>query len=131
MSTSRSRRVVLPTDEIVLRGLRVQAICGVLPHERTTPQALEIDVDITADLARAGATDELADTIDYGAVVADVERVATTLQPQLLERLAEAIATVVLALDSRVDAVTVAVRKLDPPVPQELATSGVRITRSR
>ena len=50
---------------------------------------------------------------------------------QLLERLAERIAEVVLAVDPAVDAVTVTVRKLRPPVPQHLATSGVRIARGR
>ena len=79
----------MPADAIELRGLRVTAICGVLAHERTNPQPLEIDVDIEADLSRAGASDALADTIDYGAVVAEVERVATTLQPLLLELLLE------------------------------------------
>ena len=118
-------------DRIELRGLRVDAICGVLPHERTTPQPLEIDVDLLADLARAGASDDLADTIDYGAVTAEVDRVATTLQPMLLEHLAEQIAAAVLALDARIAGVDVAVRKLEPPVPQRLATSGVRISRSR
>lgn len=118
-------------DRIELRGLRVDAICGVLPHERTTPQPLEIDVDLAADLTVAGASDDLTDTIDYGAVTAEVDRVATTLQPQLLEHLAERIAEAVLALDARIDDVTVAVRKLEPPVPERLATSGVRITRAR
>ena len=118
-------------DRIELRGLRVDAICGVLPHERTTPQPLEIDVDLTADLSSAGASDDLADTIDYGAVTAEADRVATTLRPLLLEHLAERIADAVLAIDPRIDAVDVAVRKLEPPVPQRLATSGVRITRSR
>jgi dihydroneopterin aldolase len=118
-------------DSILLRGLRVDAICGVLPHERTTPQPLEIDVDVDADLAAAGASDDLADTIDYGAVTAEVERVASTLQPQLLEHLAARIAEATLALDGRVDAVTVTVRKLEPPVAQRLSTSGVRITRTR
>ena len=118
-------------DQIQLRDLRVDAICGVLPHERTTPQPLSIDVDIDADLGTAGASDDLADTIDYGAVVAEAERIATTLQPQLLEHLADRIAVAVLALDARADAVTVTARKLDPPVPQHLATSGVRVTRTR
>ena len=121
----------MPADAIELRGLRVDVICGVLPHERTTPQPLEIDVDITADLSAAGASDALGDTIDYGAIVAEVDRVATTLQPQLLERMASAIADAVLSLDARATAVTVAVRKLAPPVQEALATSGVRITRAR
>lgn len=118
-------------DRIELRGLRVTAICGVLAGERTTPQPLEIDVDVEADLLAAGASDGLEDTIDYGAVVATVERVATTLQPHLLERLAQCIADAVLALDDRARSVTVSVRKLEPPVPQDLSTSGVRITRGR
>ena len=131
MSSSPSRRDDLRTARIELRGLRVDAICGVLPHERTTAQPLEIDVDIEADLTRAGASDDLAHTVDYGAVTAAVEHVATTLQPQLLEHLADRVAAAVLAVDDRVLAVTVAVRKLEPPVPQRLATSGVRITRAR
>ena len=121
----------MPADRIELRGLHVDAICGVLPHERTVRQPLEIDVDIEADLVRSGATDDLADTLDYGSVIAEVEHVATTLEPQLLEHLAERIAAAVLALDPRVDSVTVAARKLEPPVPQRLDTSGVRITRQR
>jgi dihydroneopterin aldolase len=63
-------------------------------------------------------------------MAAAVERVVTAEHHQLLERLAERIAEEVLG-DERVAAVTVAVRKLRPPVPQDLDTSGVRITRSR
>jgi dihydroneopterin aldolase len=122
---------VSSADQIQLRDLRVDAICGVLPHERTTPQPLSIDVDIDADLAKAGVTDELADTIDYGALVAAAEHVALTLQPQLLEHLADRIAHAVLDVDDRADVVTVTVTKLEPPVPQRLATSGVRVTRRR
>ena len=54
----------------------------------------------------------------------------TTERFVLLERLAERVADVVLD-DPRALSVTVRVRKLRPPVPQVLATSGVRITRTR
>jgi dihydroneopterin aldolase len=117
-------------DRIELRGLRAAGICGVLAEERERAQPLEVDLDVILDLGEAGRTDDLGATVDYGQVCADVERVIATLQPQLLERLAEGIADAVLAHD-RVEEVTVAVRKLRPPVPQQLATSGVRITRSR
>ena len=75
-------------------------------------------------------SDDLDDTVDYGAVCELVERVVTTERFQLLERLAARIAEVVLS-DDRVRGVTVAVRKLRPPVAQIVATSGVRITRTR
>ena len=116
-------------DVIELRGLRVAGIVGVLPHEQAQAQPLEIDLDLALDLAAAGASDALGDTVDYGAVCATAERVVSTTSFALLEALAEAIAAAVLAIDGRIDQVTVAVRKLRPPVPQQLGTSGVRITR--
>ncbi|HEY6533100.1 MAG TPA: dihydroneopterin aldolase [Acidimicrobiales bacterium] len=119
-----------PTDRIELRGLVISGICGALPEERERAQPLEIDLDVTADLAVAGGSDDLDDTLDYGAITEQVERVVTSGTPMLLERLAEAIAETVLA-DERALVVTVAVRKLRPPVPQVMGTSGVRITRER
>jgi dihydroneopterin aldolase len=118
-------------DVIELRGLRSAGIVGVLEHERVQPQPLEIDVDLHLDLGAAGASDDLADTVDYGAACAAVERVVTTTACALLEALAGKVADAVLELDERIDAVTIWVRKLRPPVAQQLATSGVRVTRSR
>lgn len=122
--------LVSATDVIELRGLRVMAICGVLPAEQESPQPLEVDLDIVADLGAAGASDALADTVDYGALCALVERLAGAQSYALLERFATVIAEEVLEAE-RVAAVEVAVRKLRPPVPQQLATSGVRLRRSR
>lgn len=117
-------------DRIELRGLRVLGICGVLEEERQRPQPLELDLDLDTDLALAARTDDLTDTVDYGAVCSAVERVVSTGRFTLLERLAEAVADVALA-DDRVEAVEVAVRKLRPPVAQHLTSTGVRITRRR
>jgi 7,8-dihydroneopterin aldolase/epimerase/oxygenase len=118
------------TDVIELRGLRAVGICGALPEERDRPQPLEVDIDVVGDWSAACRSDALEDTIDYAVIAADVERVVTTEAFTLLERLAERLAEVIL-FDPRVEAVTVAVRKLRPPVPQQLDTSGVRITRAR
>lgn len=117
-------------EVIELRGLRAAGFCGALPEEQVRAQPLEVDLDVEADLRAACASDELADTVDYGALAAEVERVVTTERFTLLERLAERITEVVLD-DERVHAVTVWVRKLRPPVPQQLATSGVRVRRQR
>lgn len=118
----------MDADLIQLRGLRVVAICGALPEERLRPQPLELDLDVTAALSDAAASDALEDTIDYGALVAAVERVVADGQFFLLEALAARVADEVLA-DPRAEAVTVWVRKLRPPVPQQLDTAGVRLTR--
>lgn len=117
-------------DLIELRGLRVVGICGALPEERERAQPLEVDLDVEADLGPSGASDDLADTIDYGALCDAVAAVVAGGTPQLLEHLAAEIAAAVLAVDARATAVTVGVRKLRPPVPHALATSGVRIRRT-
>jgi len=117
-------------DRIELRGLRALGICGALAEEQDRIQPLEVDLDVHLDLTVAGTGDDLADTVDYGALCAAVERVVTTERFQLLEALAQRVSDVVLD-DDRIGSVTVAVRKLRPPVPQLLESSGVRIRRQR
>ena len=116
---------------IELRGLRLVGVVGVLPEERTRAQPLELDVDLAVDISSAGASDALEDTVDYGAVCDTLSEVVAGLRPELLERLAVVAAEAVLALDPRIESVELAVRKLRPPVPHALASSGVRVTRSR
>jgi dihydroneopterin aldolase len=117
-------------DRIELRGLRASGFCGVLPEEQSRRQPIEVDLDVVCDLAAASRSDDLADTVDYGALCATVEAIVTGERFALLERLAGRIADAVLG-DGRVQEVTVAVRKLRPPVAQQLDTSGVRLTRRR
>src|SRR5687767_1669513 len=100
------------SDRIELRGLHANALVGVLPHERADRQPIEVDLDVEVDLAAAGTSDDLGDTVDYAELCARVDGVATAGHVSLLETLAERMAAAVLDADARVDAVTVAVRKL-------------------
>ena len=115
-------------DCIELRGLRVVCIVGVLPEEREREQPLEVDVDLYADLLAAGQTDELSDTLNYGTVTERVEELCVNARAELLERLAHLVATDLVALDGAV-AARVTVRKIRPPVPNDLGTSAVSVTR--
>ena len=117
------------TDRISLRGLRLLGVHGALPEEKDRAQPFEVDLDLAVDLTAAGSTDSLADTVHYGVVADAVERVVAGESHRLLERLATRIADDVLAVDPRIDAVTVTVRKLRPPVPLDLASAGVTVTR--
>jgi dihydroneopterin aldolase / 2-amino-4-hydroxy-6-hydroxymethyldihydropteridine diphosphokinase len=118
-------------DLIQLRGLRVLGTHGALPEEQDRAQPFEIDLDVEADLAGAGASDDLADTVDYGAVAAAAAAVVGGERFRLLERLAERVATRVAEVDARIRSVTVTVRKLRPPLPVDLTSAGVRISRDR
>lgn len=121
----------MPGDAVELRGLRLLGLCGALPEEAVRAQPLEVDIDVALDLAPAGRSDELRDTVDYGALCTAIASVVATGHVSLLEHLAARVAEAVLAADERVVAVTVWLRKLRPPVPEDLSTAGVRITRTR
>lgn len=132
MPVSRSAAERVAADRIELRGLRVIGTHGVLPEEHQRGQPFEVDVDIGADLAGAGRSDDLADTVDYGAVAAAVAAVVAGPHADLLERLAESIVEAVWAVGGPLaEEVAVTVRKLRPPVPLDLASSAVRIVRRR
>ena len=120
----------MDADRIELRGLRVLGVHGALAEEQTRAQPFELDVDVSADLSRAGATDDLDDTLDYGAIAEAAARIVSSERFTLLERLAQRVADEILA-DERVETVTVTVRKLRPPVAVDLQTAAVRITRGR
>ena len=104
---------------------------GALPEEQDRAQPFEVDLDLEADLSAAGASDDLADTVDYGAAAMAAERVVAGEHHQLLERLASRVAADVLAVDHRIASVRVTVRKLRPPVPVDLASAAVSITVTR
>lgn len=117
-------------DRIEVRGLRAVGIHGVLPEERRRPQPFELDLDLDLADRSAAASDDLADTADYAAAVAAAVSVVTGPPHRLLESLAGAVADAVLA-DTAVSTATVTVRKLRPPVPHQVESVGVRVTRHR
>ena len=122
----------VPDDRIELRGLRSVGTHGVLVEEQERAQPFEVDLDLEVDLRPAGVSDSLADTVDYGAV-ADVVT-ATVAGPRsfaLLEALAWHVADAVLDVDHRITGVTVALRKLRPPLAVDIETVGVRVVRRR
>lgn len=115
------------TDRIELRGLRALGHHGALVGEQDRPQPFEIDLDVEVDVTAAAASDQLPDTVNYGAVATAAVTVVTNERYHLLERLARRIGDAVLATDSRVSTVVVTVRKVRPPVPVDLGSVGVRL----
>jgi dihydroneopterin aldolase len=118
------------SDRITLRGMRFLGRHGVTLEERMEPQPIEVDVEMALDLARSARSDELADTVDYAAVFADVAAVVERQSFRLLEALAAAISEAVLA-QPHVASVEVRVRKPKAPLPGAFETVEVAIRRSR
>lgn len=118
------------TDHISLTGLEVRARHGVLDSERATDQLFVIDLDVVLDLGPAGNSDELAATLDYGALAQRIHGLVSGESHSLIETVASRIATEVLA-DQRVDAVRVTVHKPKAPIAETFADVSVTLERSR
>lgn len=117
-------------DRVLIDDLRVLTVIGALPHEREIAQPVRIDLSIGLDLRNAGRSDELNDTVHYGLVCERVAEMVRDSKDVLLERLAAKVADVVLEFDL-VEVVDVRLTKLRPPIPEEVQSTSVAITRSR
>lgn len=115
-------------DVITIRDLRVETHIGVTKEERARSQTVAINVDIETDLTRAGITDDINDTVDYDDVATRVGDLVRSSEMQLLEHLAEKIASLVSA-DPRVTGVTVEVAKERPPIGEDVGAVIVTIER--
>jgi dihydroneopterin aldolase len=117
-------------DRISLTGISAFGHHGVYDFERQQGQQFVVDVSCTLDLSSAASTDDLAQTIDYGAlaqaITADVERDPLNL----IEALADRIALTCLRYDA-VQCVEVTVHKPQAPMPVDVADVTVTLTRSK
>jgi len=118
------------TDRIFIRDLKVEAKVGLTDEERAEPQALTINISITADLSAAGASDDIDRTVDYGKVAVEAAELVRATEVRLLETLAEKIASQITASEG-VEMVSVEIAKDAPPIPERLRDVGVRIERTR
>lgn len=83
-------------DTISVRGITADCIIGDLPWEREQRQPIRCDVELGVDTRCAGKSDTLADTINYLAVGTETVRFLQTSRYEMLEALAEGIATMIL-----------------------------------
>ncbi len=118
------------TDRIVVEGIRVEAIHGWLPSEKIHPQPFVVDLTVELDLSQAGRSDRLDHTVDYGGLIDEVVQTVTGESWNLIERVAERVAEVVLS-HPRVEAVEVTVHKPEAPTPAPVDDVAVTVRRRR
>ena len=118
------------TDRIELRGLAVRGNHGVFDHERRDGQDFIVDITVWIDLAAAAASDDLADTVDYGGLAQRAADIVAGPPRNLIETVAAEIADDAMA-DQRIHAVEVVVHKPQAPIPLSFADVAVVARRSR
>jgi 7,8-dihydroneopterin aldolase/epimerase/oxygenase len=121
------------TDRLSVIGMQFSGRHGVLPHEKLEAQPFEVDLVLHTDLLAAGASDDLADTTDYGSLFDLTAAIVEGRSFDLIEALAAAIARAVLAATAPalVEAVEVRVRKPKAPLSGAFETVEVGILRRR
>ena len=117
-------------DRIELRGLTVRGSHGVFAEERRDGQDFVIDITVWVDLATAAASDDLADTLDYGALAQRAADIVGGPARNLIETVAGEIAESVMS-DERVHAVEVVLHKPNAPIPLAFNDVAVVARRSR
>jgi len=117
-------------DTIVLNNIRAYGYTGFLPEERTLGQWFAVDVRLELSLEKAGQTDNIQDTLDYREVIDQIKNTIRTERFLLLERLAQVLTQQVLAFPL-VQAVTLRVTKVAPPIPDFTGQISIELHRAK
>lgn len=114
-------------DRIFIDNLRLKCRVGTTDEERSALQEILANISLTVGLGRAGASDNLDDTIDYRDAAERISQFVAGREFKLLESLAEGIAALLLK-DAGVEKVTVQVRKVKYSSEPSI---GIEVERSR
>lgn len=117
-------------DRLTLNGMLFYGTHGVHEEEARLGQRFEVDTDMYLDTAKAGASDSLADTVNYGEAYETIRDVITQRRYHLIEALAAAVARELLHRYPLV-AVTVRLRKPHAPIRGVLNDVEIEIHRKR
>ena len=127
----------MAVDQIHIKDLLVRSIIGTLPEERVQKQDVIINITIYADVAKAGETEEIDDTVNYSTlqnaidhrdIIGPTIELAENSEFFLIEKLALEIVKLCFT-DSRVERTIVTVEK--PRAVPYAASAGVTVDRSR
>lgn len=117
-------------DKLTLDDVRFFGRHGVTAAEESVGAWFSVDVELGVDLTAAAVSDDLAATVDYGAVAKRVVEIGTGPRVNLIERLAGVIAERLLS-EFPAKEVRVRVRKMTAPLDGLVGTPGVELVRSR
>jgi 7,8-dihydroneopterin aldolase/epimerase/oxygenase len=117
-------------DRLTLTGLRAMAHHGVFEHERENGQEFVIDISVWLDSRGAAESDDLARTVHYGVLAEEVVAAVERDPVDLIETVAERIASVALAHPA-VLRTRVTLHKPSAPITVPFEDVSITIERSR
>jgi len=114
-------------DKVLIRELKVEAILGILPQERVTPQPVLINITIYTDTRRAARSKDIVDAVNYAALADAATDLTIDGKYLLIETLVEDLAALSLSR-AHVEGVSVRVEK--PQAVPAAGAVGVEIYRT-
>ena len=118
-------------DKIKIQDLEIYAKHGVFPEENVLGQKFLVSAVLHVDARRAGQTDALEDSVDYGAVCHLVDRIMRENTFKLIERAAEVVAQSVLDEFPLIQRIQLEIKKPWAPIGLPVAYVSVEIDRER
>ena len=119
-----------PQDELSITGIECFAHHGVFDFEKREGQVFIVDLVLGIDTRAAAASDDLADTVNYGTLALDVKAAVERDPVDLIETVVQRIVDVCL-LESRVEWARVTLHKPDAPIDATYSDVALTITRTR
>ncbi|MBT8192746.1 MAG: dihydroneopterin aldolase [Acidimicrobiia bacterium] len=116
-------------DRIHITDLLVHAIIGINPDERVNPQDVLVNATLFFDTRAAGASDDMADSINYSTITKAMYAHIETARPGLVEKLVADLARICFETDERIEEVEITAEK--PGAVTFTRSVGVTIHRTR
>ena len=118
-------------DKIFVNQMSFYGYHGVFPEETKLGQRFKVDLTVETDLSKAGKSDNLEDSVNYGELYEACKEVVEGKPYKLVEAVAENIASNILNKFASVQRCTVKVYKPDPPIPGHYESVAIEIVRGR
>ena len=118
-------------DKIFVNQMSFYGYHGVFPEETKLGQRFKVDLMVETDLSKAGRSDNLEDSVNYGELYEVCKAVVEGKTFKLVESVAENIAADLLSKFPSIQTCTVKVYKPDPPIPGHYESVAIEIVRGR
>src|SRR5699024_8306109 len=118
-------------DKIYLNNLQFYGYHGVFSEENQLGQRFNVDIQLHLSLERAGKSDQMEDSINYGEVYELVKEIVEGEAKNLLEAVAQAISQALFLHFPLLKACTIKLIKPDPPIAGHYESVAVEIYRER
>ncbi|WP_102347975.1 dihydroneopterin aldolase [Bacillus sp. Marseille-P3661] len=118
-------------DKIYLNKMTFYGYHGAFQEENKLGQRFIVDIVLELDLAKAGQTDDLSETVNYAEVYSTIRDIVEGKPVKLIETVAEKVATALLQQFETILFCTVTIIKPDPPIPGYYESVAVEIKRGR